>query len=424
MTWLTPSIVATMSGTLIVAIGMLAIYFKKTKDALDKTRQQLRDLYAEQEETQDKLRLQGEIISRMSEGVYLVRRDGMIVYANPRFETMFGYDPGELIGQYATMLQATPGETMGFILNYFETHTTWQGENQNLKKDGTKFWTYASVTVFNHRQHGEVYIAVHLDITDQKKAGKEKQDMEIQLRHAHKMRAVGTLSGGIAHEFNNILAIILGNVELALDDISANHLLRGSLEEVQTACLRGKTIVQQLLSFSHKDATAVDHRKINITAFLDGPVRFIKKSLPKQIELHQAIDPDCDRIMANPEQLRQVLVNLCSNAIHSMEPAGGVLSFRAENIRLETPLFSGDRSIGPGRYVCLTVSDTGHGIREEDLDRVFDPFYTTKPVDKGSGMGLAVVHGIMKAHDGAILLHSTVDQGTVCQCYFPAAAPD
>ncbi|MBU2430643.1 MAG: response regulator, partial [Proteobacteria bacterium] len=149
-------------------------------------------------------------------------------------------------------------------------------------------------------------------------------------------------------------------------------------------------------------------------------IHFLEASVPSTIELKKFIDPDCYPVMGNKTQIHQVLINLCNNAVQSMEDFGGTLSLTVRNKTLEKELISKDSAIPPGNYVCLVISDTGHGIPEDIIDHVFDPFYTTKSVDKGSGMGLAVVHGIMKAHNGIIRIYSTINQGTTCECYFPA----
>lgn len=367
---------------------------------------------------EDEINLQSQIIRRMSEGVYVVRKDGVIVFANPKFEEMFGYEPGEMIGQYATITQKNPKETMVPIIRHLREHDGWQGEVKNIRKDGSTFWCYASVAKFYHSEHGHVRVSVHLDISDQKKAQAEKEELESLLRHSHKMEAVGTLSGGIAHEFNNILGIILGNVELAMEDAPATDDLYEFMKEIKKATMRGKGIVQQLLSFSRKDTH--QQQLLDLQKTVSGSVKFLRASIPSSITFQQSIAPECSQIIGNQAQIHQVLINLCSNAAQAMEENPGTLSIFLGNKILKEPRVILDDTLPPGNYVSLVVSDTGHGIPEDIIDHVFDPFYTTKDVDKGSGMGLAVVHGIMRAHNGAILIHSKVGQGTTCECYFPA----
>ncbi len=373
---------------------------------------------SQQKLIEDEIQLQSMIIRRMSEGVYLVRKDGIIVYTNPKFEEMFGYEPGEMIGKYATITQKNPREDMPKIVKHLEKNVMWQGEVENIKKDGTIFWSYTSVVSFNHSKHGDVVVAVHLDISDQKRAEGEKQELESKLRQTHKMEAVGTLSGGIAHEFNNILGIILGNAELAMDDASKTSSTYDFLQEIKSATLRGKNIVQQLLSFSRKESQ--QKQTIDIKKTINDAIDFLRASIPTSIEFKKTIAPDCHSVLGNKTQIDQVIINLCNNAAQSMEENGGVLSICLKNTTLKEKLISLDHSIEPGNYICLIISDTGHGIPKDIIDHIFDPFYTTKAVDKGSGMGLAVVHGIMKAHNGIIRILSEINQGTTCECYFPA----
>ena len=248
------------------------------------------------------------------------------------------------------------------------------------------------------------------DITDRK-------NLEKELVQAHKMEAVGTLSGGVAHEFNNILGVILGNAELAIEDLSANNAVGHFFDEIKTACLRGKEIVSQLLSFSRRDEHPM--HPIKLDKIVKNAVVFLRASLPSTIEFSESIQKNCHTIVGDPTQIHQIMINLCNNAAHAMESSGGKLSIKLKNVFLTRQLRSQDQCIEPGEYVRLTISDTGVGIPEETMEKIFNPFFTTKAVDKGSGMGLAVVHGIMKAHDGIIKIYSRVNEGTTCECYFP-----
>ncbi|MFK5952650.1 MAG: cache domain-containing protein [Desulfobacterium sp.] len=247
----------------------------------------------------------------------------------------------------------------------------------------------------------------------------KRKNLEKELLQAHKMEAVGTLSGGIAHEFNNILGVILGNAELAIGDISQGDPQGYFLGEIKKACLRGKEIVAQLLSFSRRDEQH-PRQVIRVDEIIKNAIVFLRASLPSTIQFNKSIQKDCHPIVGHPTQIHQIMINLCNNAAQAMEFSGGGLSIKLENVFLTKPLRSQDLHILPGEYVRLSVSDTGQGIPEEIIDNVFNPFFTTKPVDKGSGMGLAVVHGIMKAHGGIIKIYSRINEGTTCECYFPS----
>ncbi len=244
-----------------------------------------------------------------------------------------------------------------------------------------------------------------------------RKNLEKELLQAHKMEAVGTLSGGVAHEFNNILGVILGNAELAIADISRDESWRHYFDEIKMASLRGKSIVSQLLSFSRRDEHPMQPLKMD--KIVKNAITFLRASLPSTIQFNESIQKDCHPVVGDSTQIHQILINLCNNAAHAMESGGGKLSVKLENVLTTKSLRSQNLCILPGEYVRLTVSDTGEGIAEEIIDDIFDPFFTTKPIDKGSGMGLSVVHGIMKAHDGMIKIYSRIDEGTSCECYFP-----
>jgi PAS domain S-box-containing protein len=248
------------------------------------------------------------------------------------------------------------------------------------------------------------------DITEQKQ-------LENQLRQSQKMESIGTLAGGIAHDFNNILGIILGNTELALDDVPEWNPARLNLEEVITASLRAKDVIRQLLSFARK--TKLEKKPINIKSIIRESLKMLRASIPTSIDIRQNISEDIDAILADPTQIHQVLINLCTNADHSM-PHGGIIEVTLENIALDEDSPAQYPELHPGRYVHLIVRDSGHGISQEDMENIFDPYFTTKDVGKGTGMGLAVVHGIVKEHNGVITVKSEPGKGTTFGLFFPA----
>ena len=269
--------------------------------------------------------------------------------------------------------------------------------------------------------HGRelLYSIVH-DITARKKAEEEKAALEARLLHAQKMESIGTLSGGIAHDFNNLLGIILGNVELAMDDVSKWHPVKFNLNEIRTASLRARDVVKQLLSFSRK--TDQNQRPENLIQIVKDALKFLRSSIPTSIEIHQNITSDTDdTILADSTQINQVMINLFTNAAHAMENTGGVITIDVENIYLDQASAADCPDLPPGSYVKLMVSDTGTGIDPEIKDRIFDPYFTTKELGKGTGIGLSVVHGIVKSHNGAISVDSKFGKGTTFSILFPVA---
>jgi CheY-like chemotaxis protein len=189
------------------------------------------------------------------------------------------------------------------------------------------------------------------------------------------------------------------------------------MDEVIDACHRGKDLVRQILTFSRK--VEVERKPVKIQPILNEAIRFMRASLPSTIEIRQKIDPECGIVMANPTQIHQIVMNLCSNAYHSMRASGGTLEVTLEEVKIDPNLQRLCQALKDGSYLRLTVRDTGHGIEKSNLERIFDPFFTTKPPGEGSGMGLSTVHGIVKAHEGEITVESEIGKGTVFHIYLP-----
>jgi two-component system cell cycle sensor histidine kinase/response regulator CckA len=257
------------------------------------------------------------------------------------------------------------------------------------------------------------------DITEQKKAGQAHASLEAQLRESQKMEAIGTLAGGIAHDFNNILGTILGNAELARQDAGSNWQALVSLEEIQKAGHRARDLVQQILSFSRRQPTS--RRVMSLPSIVEESARLLRAALPGGVRIECRCAADTPSVVADPTQVEQVLLNLGTNAAHAMEGRSGSIDIRVEGITLDEASARFDLNLRPGRYARLVVSDTGHGMDAATQRRIFEPFFTTKPAGKGTGLGLSVVHGIMQAHEGAIVAHSELGRGSRFELYFPRA---
>ncbi len=241
--------------------------------------------------------------------------------------------------------------------------------------------------------------------------------LEEQLLQARKMESIGTLAGGIAHDFNNILNIIVGNIELVLEKIPASSELMRNLQPIKHASLKGADIVNQLLSFS-KNAEQT-FKPVKIEALLQDLLRLIKSSIPSTIDIIPDIRVERAVVMGDPVQINQVFLNLCINASQSMEETGGVIEIAAEEARVDATMRSQFPGLEQGEYVKITISDNGRGIPEDLIDRIFDPYFTTKDVGKGSGIGLAVVHGIVESHNGCITVESKQGKGSSFVVYLP-----
>jgi CheY-like chemotaxis protein len=231
------------------------------------------------------------------------------------------------------------------------------------------------------------------------------------------MKAIGTLSGGIAHDFNNILSIIIGNTELALEDVPARNPAHSYLKEIRRASSRAKDVVHQLLSFARK--RELERKPIKLIPVIEDTIKLLRATIPMSVEIRQNIKSTFDNVLADSTQIHQILINLCTNADHAM-PDGGTIEISLENVELDKEAVSQYPELNPGRYVNLRVSDTGNGIPNEEIDRIFDPYFTTKEFGKGTGMGLSVVHGIVKSHGGVITAHSKHGQGATFSILLPA----
>ncbi len=254
-------------------------------------------------------------------------------------------------------------------------------------------------------------------LKDRKKSDQKRKKLEEQLAHAGKMEAIGTLAGGIAHEFNNLMAIITSNTELALDDIHGKDPVYGNLIAIQDACLRARDSVRQILTFSRQAGQELTPMKI--APAIRQSIALIKSSIPRNIKVYEDFGIQSDSVNADPVLIHQVIENLCANAIYAMEEKGGLLTVSLSRTELTDAM--GARIIGliPGTYVKLSITDTGHGMDPETRARIFNPYFTTKEIGKGTGIGLSVVHGIIANHGGAITVSSEPGMGTTFDVFLP-----
>ena len=236
------------------------------------------------------------------------------------------------------------------------------------------------------------------------------------------MESIGTMAGGIAHDFNNILAIIVGNTEMAIKDVPEWNQGRQNLEEVIKASLRARDMVKQILAFSRQ--TEVEQKPMRIRPIVEDSLRLIRSTTPTTIEIREDYSVRSDTVHGDPTQISQVLLNLCTNATHAMREKGGVLDVSLRNTEFDQNTAALHQDLTAGKFVVLAVSDSGHGMEPEIAERVFDPYFTTKEVGEGSGMGLSVVHGIVKDHGGAVRVESEPGKGSSFEVFLPVQVRD
>jgi PAS domain S-box-containing protein len=246
------------------------------------------------------------------------------------------------------------------------------------------------------------------------------RNLEEQLLQAQKMEAIGTLAGGIAHDFNNMLAGILGSAELVREDLGPNHPSQEYVQSVMTAAHRARELVQQILTFSRRRDS--EKRVLPLQPIVGECIKLLRSTIPAMVKITHYVEPHCPPVLADPTQIHQVIMNICTNAWHALPETGGRIDVTLQSADVDVAMAMRHRQLHPGVFARLVITDNGHGMDAATRERIFEPFFTTKPATKGSGLGLSVVHGIIKSHRGAILVESEPGKGTTFQIYLPARA--
>jgi signal transduction histidine kinase/ActR/RegA family two-component response regulator len=264
----------------------------------------------------------------------------------------------------------------------------------------------------------KLFTVILRDISERQRAEEARHTLELQLRQAQKMEAIGTLAGGIAHDFNNILSAVLGFSQLALMDAGGNTAAAESIQEVMRAAGRARDLVRQILTFSRQQER--ERAVIAIQPVVQEAMTLLRAVVPSTIALRWDIDPSTPNILADPSQIHQVVMNLVTNSAHALRDKGGTIEVAVAGTHVTEAMARRHQELHAGLYARLTIKDDGQGMDAAVLPRIFDPFYTTKAPGEGTGLGLSVVHGIIKAHGGAITVESAVNRGATFNIYFPA----
>ena len=342
----------------------------------------------------------------------IIAQDGVIKFSNQKAREFLGYTEQELHGlPFAGFIHP---EDRDIVINRHKQRLT--GENppdtynfRITNRKGEAFWIEISSVVIEWLKKPAT-INFLRDISERKK-------LEDQLRQAQKMESIGTLAGGIAHDFNNILYIIIGNTDIGMEALPDDCNTWINLNEIRIAADRAKNMIKQILTFSRQ--TDPEKKPVKVQSILKEVINLLKSSIPAIIEIRKNIDDNCSHVLADSIQVHQVVMNLSTNAYHAMRETGGILEFTLQEENISPENRDTIPELHPGTYAKLMVSDTGQGIQKEILDKIFDPFFTTKPPGEGTGMGLSVVHGIIKSHNGDIKVYSQPGQGTTFVIYLP-----
>jgi len=370
----------------------------------------LREINERRQEYQD-------IFENIIDIFYRTDNDGKIVILSPSVKEIFGYSPDEVRGKPLSGLYLHPEQREEFLAALREKGRMEGYEAEMIRKDGSVIWISTNAGVYRDENGNILGVqGVARDITAFKRVEKERQELERHLQHAQKLEAVGTLAGGIAHDFNNILSSVIGYAELSLGTLPAGSDAAEDIAQVLKAATRARDLVRHILAFSRQ--TEQERIPMEPHLVVKEVMGLIRSTLPATIEIRQDTAP-AGAILGDPTQIHQVVMNLCTNAYHAMRDKGGVLDVRVKRVTVDAGTQDAPPDLPAGAYVRIRISDTGCGMSPKVLERIFDPYFTTKAEGEGTGLGLAVVHGIVKGHQGSIDVHSEPGKGSLFHVYLP-----
>jgi two-component system cell cycle sensor histidine kinase/response regulator CckA len=365
----------------------------------------------ERKQTEENLRKLFVAVEQSPMATVITDALGSIEYVNPRFTLVTGYSSEEVLNKNPRILKGdTPSEVHRALWTTISAGNVWEGDFHNMRKDGTLFWEHTTISPISN-ESGKIthYMATKEDIT-------ERRNMEEQLRQSQKMEAIGTLAGGVAHDFNNMLSAIIGYSHLILNNVKDNDPVIHYVEEIMDASKRAAVLTQSLLAFSRKQAVTLI--VVDLNEVIKGNESFLCRLIREDIELKINCAGVPLTVLVDRSQIEQVIMNLVANARDAM-PNGGKLAIETQPVTLSQEFVNTHGYGIPGSYAMVSVSDSGLGIDKETQSHIFEPFFTTKELGQGTGLGLSMAYGIVKKHDGFINVYSEPGTGTVFKIYLP-----
>ncbi|SHO43481.1 PAS domain-containing sensor histidine kinase [Desulfopila aestuarii] len=381
----------------------------------------------ERKQAEEELSRQKQLFETMfntiPDGVVITNANREIQLANNGVKHTFGYNPDKLLGKSTTLLYANDDCYRQAGAAVFAQNSQKQSDRfitYYRKRNGVEFPAETfGAKLFDENQQWLGNLAIMRDITERLRQEEEGRVLQKQLAQAQKMEAIGVLAGGIAHDFNNILGAILGYAEMAHEDCPPDSVLAGDIEQIIVAGKRAKDLVRQIVAFSRQ--SEIERILIQPVIIVKEIVKLLRASLPTTIAIQHDLESKPWLIVADPTQIHQVLMNICTNAFHAMEETGGTITISLKNITLERQNIVNEKNVLPGDFVKLSIRDTGPGISPAIQAKIFDPYFTTKSVGKGTGMGLAIAHGIISSYGGFIRCNSKIGEGSVFDIFIPVA---
>ncbi|MEJ2628972.1 MAG: ATP-binding protein, partial [bacterium] len=350
----------------------------------------------------------------LPDSIVLITKEGRILETNSAMDRNFGNAEGSLTGEnlYDLLPKKVVKGRRNLVHKTLLTGSTQENEDKiKGRYFHNLFIPTESIGVENN------LLMISKDITDQRKAEKERKQLEKQMQQSQKLRSLGTMAGGIAHDFKNILTPILGFSNMALKKMDPSSTSYIYIEEINNAAQRAKEIIDQILRFSRESETK--KQPVDLQEIIEEALKLLQSFIPATIEIKKYIKTSCGKVWADSTQIHEVITNLCTNAVHAMEDKGGILEIKMKQVDIDKDHIRKSLDLREQEYVQITITDTGIGMTKEIRERIFDPFFTTKEIDKGTGLGLSVVHGIIKDHQGAITVSSIKGKGSVFTLYLP-----